>query len=203
MPVPDRSFFDAVYEGHAPWDVGDAQPDLLALLEEVPPTGPILDLGCGTGDLVIALARRGHRVIGIDFAAAAIDEARARAAALSDEEQASIRLELADALQPSAYAGSIGSVVDSGFYHLFEEPQRRALAGELRAALPPLGRYYMLGFAIEIPSADAPRRVAAEEITHIFTPEAGWSVLAARLARFVTKGFGDIPALAVCVQRKR
>jgi SAM-dependent methyltransferase len=200
---PDRAFFDAVYEGRAPWDVGAAQPDLLALLDELPPTEPILDLGCGTGDLVVALARRGHHVIGIDFAAAAIDEARRRAAALSEHERASIRLEVADALHPAAYAGSIGSAVDSGFYHLFEEPQRRPLAAELRAALPPLGRYYMLGFAIEIPSADAPRRVASEEIARIFTPEAGWTMVAVRPARFVTNGFGDIPALAVCLQRKR
>ena len=25
MPFPDRSFFDEVYQGRAPWDIGDAQ----------------------------------------------------------------------------------------------------------------------------------------------------------------------------------
>jgi SAM-dependent methyltransferase len=204
VPFPDRSFFDEVYEGRAPWDIGEAQPDLLALIDDFPSAGPILDLGCGTGDLVIALAQRGRRVIGIDFAATAIDEARLRAAeALSADELASIRFEVADALEPSAYAGSIGAVVDSGFYHLFHERERRALSGELRAALPIGGRYSMLGFAIEIPGSDAPRHVTAEEIPRIFTEEAGWAVLASRPARFLTNGFGDIPALAVCVGRNR
>jgi SAM-dependent methyltransferase len=203
VPYPDRSFFDEVYRGRAPWDIGDAQPDLLALIEELPPADPILDLGCGPGDLVIALARRGHRVIGIDFAAAAIEEARTRASAVPEWDQARIQFEVADALRPSAYAGSIRAIVDSGFYHLFEIARRRALAEELHAALPPGGRYYMLGFAIEIPSPDAPRQVTDAEIPRIFSEDAGWAVRAARPARFVTHGFGDIPALAVCVERGR
>jgi hypothetical protein len=105
-------------------------------------------------------------------------------------------------VRPSAYAGSVGGIVDSGFYHLFEAAQRRRLAEELREALPKGGRYYMLGFAIEIPSPDAPRQVSDTEIRDIFTAEAGWAVQASRPARFVTHGFGDIPALAVCAERR-
>ena len=201
MPFPDQSFFDEVYEGRPPWDIGDAQPDLLTLLEEFPPSGRILDLGCGTGDLAIALARRGRRVIGVDFAAAALAVARTRVSALSLEARALIELEVADAMHPSTYAGSIGAVVDSGFYHLFEAAQRRALADELRTALPIGGRYYMLGFAVAIPSPDAPRQVTTDEIPIVFPREGGWVVRASRDARFVTNGFGDIPALAVCVER--
>jgi SAM-dependent methyltransferase len=201
VPYPDRSFFDEVYRGRAPWDIRDAQPDLLALIDELPPTGPILDLGCGTGDLAIALARRGSRVIGVDFAAAAIEEATARAAALPPPERTRIRFEVADALRPSAYAGSVGAVVDSGFYHLFEIAQRRALADELSATLPVAGRYYLLGFSIEIPSPDVPRQVTDEEIASVFSAASGWAVRASRPARFVTHGLGEIPALAVCVER--
>jgi SAM-dependent methyltransferase len=203
VPYPDRSFFDEVYRGRAPWDIRDAQPDLLALIDEFPPTGPILDLGCGTGDLALALARRGRRVIGIDFAAAAIEEANARAAALPPPDRPRIRFEVADALRPSSFAGSVGAVVDSGFYHLFEMAQRRALADELRATLPREGRYYMLGFSIEIPSPDVPRRVTDEEIASVFSAASGWVVRASRPARFVTHGLGDIPALAVCTERVR
>jgi SAM-dependent methyltransferase len=202
VPYPDRSFFDDVYRGRAPWDIGDAQPDLLALIDALPPSGPILDLGCGTGDLAVALGRRGHAVIGIDFAAAAIEEARARASAQPQSVQALIRFEVADALRPSTYAAWIGAIVDSGFYHLFEGTQRRALAEELHAALPRGGRYYMLGFAIEIPSPESPRQVTDAEIASVFSERAGWMVRAARPARFVTIGFGDIPALAVCVERR-
>jgi SAM-dependent methyltransferase len=40
-----------------------------------------LDCGCGTGFLSLALAGRGHRVTGIDFAPAMLEAARAKAAA--------------------------------------------------------------------------------------------------------------------------
>ena len=203
MPFPDRAFFDEVYEGRAPWDIGDAQPDLVALLAEYPPPEPILDLGCGTGDLVIALASRGLPAVGIDFVPTAIDEARARAARLPPDLEALARFEVADALRPSSLPESFGSVVDSGFYHLFGAGDRRGLAGELRRTLPPGGRYYMLGFAIEIPSPDAPRQVTEAEISTVFSAEEGWAIRVARPARFATVGFGDIPALAVCLERER
>src|SRR5690348_9283496 len=59
--------------------------------------GPLdaLDAGCGTGFLGFELAARGHRVTGIDFAAAMLAEARRKAA----ERGASIRFEEADAEQ--------------------------------------------------------------------------------------------------------
>jgi SAM-dependent methyltransferase len=39
----------------------------------------ILDAGCGTGRVAIELARRGHRVVGIDAEPAMLDAARAKA----------------------------------------------------------------------------------------------------------------------------
>jgi ubiquinone/menaquinone biosynthesis C-methylase UbiE len=40
----------------------------------------VVDLGCGTGFLALELARRGHRVTGVDFAPAMIAAARGKAA---------------------------------------------------------------------------------------------------------------------------
>jgi SAM-dependent methyltransferase len=83
---PDpHAFFAAVYQAEAPWDIGAPQPALLELLAEVPPEGPILDVGCGSGDLGIALAQRGVEVLGVDFVEAAISQARAKAESLSAE----------------------------------------------------------------------------------------------------------------------
>ena len=53
----------------------------------------VLDVGCGTGFLTFELAARGHRVTGVDFAAAMIAEARRKAAALG----LAVALEEADA----------------------------------------------------------------------------------------------------------
>src|SRR5690606_4973053 len=95
---PDpRAFFDAVYQDVPPWDVGGPQPALEALLDEFPPAGPALDLGCGSGDQAIALARRGLEVVGVDFGEAAGEQARAKAAALPPELAGRLEFRVADA----------------------------------------------------------------------------------------------------------
>ena len=66
-----------------------------------------LDVGCGTGFLSLELAARGHRVTGIDFAPAMLEEARRKAA----ERGAAIRFEEADAEQLPFSAGSFDLVV--------------------------------------------------------------------------------------------
>jgi SAM-dependent methyltransferase len=45
--------------------------------------GPILDVGCGTGRLLLPLLRAGHQVVGIDLAPAMLARAAARVARLS------------------------------------------------------------------------------------------------------------------------
>ena len=55
--------------------------------------GPVLELGCGTGRVALHLARRGHRVTGIDSDAALVGELRQRASA----EALPVRAEQADA----------------------------------------------------------------------------------------------------------
>lgn len=197
---PGKAFFDAVYEDPAPWDIGAPQPDLMHLIDTFPPTDPLLDVGCGTGDLAIGLARRGWSVIGVDFADLAIETARARSSALSPEEHARVTFHVGDALRPSAWSGRIGAVIDSGFYHLFDDATRRAFVGELARSLPPGGRYYMLGFAVSLPAPDVPREVTAEEVRALFSEEQGWTVRALHTARFATAGFDDVPALALCAE---
>jgi hypothetical protein len=39
------------------------------------------------------------------------------------------------------------------------------------------------------------------EIPELFPEVEGWTVLASRAARFLTRGFGEIPALAPCMER--
>jgi SAM-dependent methyltransferase len=67
----------------------DATDDDAWLLDRC--TGPVLDLGCGPGRLVVALGRRGIPALGVDTSAVAVRRCRARGAAV-------LRRDLFDAL---------------------------------------------------------------------------------------------------------
>ncbi len=66
-----------------PWDTGIVPPEVRALAEgsQALPAGRALDVGCGTGVSAVYLAGRGWQVIGVDWVAAALKQARARSRA--------------------------------------------------------------------------------------------------------------------------
>lgn len=108
----DDIYRDAAGSGGPPWEIGGPQPALARVLDEV--TGAtVLDLGCGTGDLALALARRGHRATGVDISGVAIDAARAKAAAAG----LTVRFEVQDATRLSLPAAPYDAVFDSGLMH--------------------------------------------------------------------------------------
>lgn len=80
MPGPDRDFWQQRFErDETPWDRGASSPQLAAWLADgaLPAGGRIAVPGCGSGHEVATLARHGFDVIGLDYAAAAIDRSRA------------------------------------------------------------------------------------------------------------------------------
>jgi SAM-dependent methyltransferase len=198
---PDpQAFFDAVYRQTPPWDIGGPQPALEALLDELPPSGPVLDVGCGSGDHAIALARRGLHVVGVEIVAEAIAQARAKAQALSPELAERLDFQVADALRPSLLGRQFGAVVDSGFLHLFDPEAAERFAAELATSLRPGGRYYLLAFAVQFDIPNVPRAVTVEELQARFTPERGWRILAMREALFQNR-VATTPATCACVER--
>jgi SAM-dependent methyltransferase len=200
--VQSSDFFDSAYREKAPWDVGKPQPDLIALFDEYPPTGPVLEVGCGTGDLALAMAGRGLSVVGIDLAEAAIAQARAKAASAGPDIGRLVEFRVANAFHPAQMPGPFGAVVDAGFFHLFGTFERDCFVDELAIVLAGGGRYYMLGFDFDSPYPNTPRRVSESEVRERFAPERGWRILALRPARFVTRSArGDVAAVAACVER--
>jgi SAM-dependent methyltransferase len=198
---PDpHAFFDSVYREVPPWDVGGPQPALSSLFAEHPPVGPVLDVGCGSGDLAISLAEAGLQVLGIDFVEAAIEHARAKAVALPPEVARLLDFQVADALRPSLLGRRFGAVVDSGFFHLFEPEVCDGFVDDLVSALLPGGRYYLLAFAVEFPIPHGPRRVTEDEVRARFTAERGWRILALRPAEFGSR-VAPVPATAACIER--
>ncbi len=75
------SFWDYAYEvGITPWDVGYPPTELVSLVESgfLRPCRS-LDVGCGTGSLVIYLAEKGFDAYGLDISRVAIDKALEKA----------------------------------------------------------------------------------------------------------------------------
>lgn len=97
-----------------------------------------LDVGCGTGFLSFELAARGHRVTGIDFAAAMLDEAR-RKTSLSN---VPVRFEQGDAEHLPFADRSFDLVVCR--HVLWTLPHPEAAVAEWVRVLRPGGRLVVL-----------------------------------------------------------
>ncbi len=63
---PDEPGFNHAYGGTPPWDISRPQAECVRLEESGEIRGSVLDVGCGTGEHVLYLARRGHEAWGID-----------------------------------------------------------------------------------------------------------------------------------------
>jgi len=172
-----------------------------ALLAEYPPMDPILDVGCGSGDLAIYLAQLGHPVTGIDFVEAAITQAREKARSLPAETARRLDFQVADALHPSLLGRPFVSVVDSGFFHLFDPDQGDRFIDDLAQTLLPGGRYYLLAFDVEFSIPNLPRQVSAGELRARFTSERGWRILEVRPAEFLSRVAPPVPATTACIER--
>lgn len=195
------NFFNTVYQHTAPWDIGAPQPAMADLIEKYPPADPILDLGCGAGDLVIYLAKLGHPVVGIDFVESAIKNAHNKAATLPDAAAQAVRFQVADALKPSALQEKFGAVFDSGFYHLFNPDQCELLINEVASILKPHGCYYLHEFAIEFPVPNVPRHISMDEIQTQFTLEKGWRIKEIQSVEFLSRVAAPVPATCACIER--
>jgi SAM-dependent methyltransferase len=138
VPTLRGGDYDAMYRdtseaGRPPWEIGEPQPALAAVLDEELPGQRVLDIGCGSGELAIALARRGYEVTGIDFSPVAIDLARAKAA----DAGLAVRFEVGDATRLPAPAIPYDAVFDSGLLHSLHRNGGNA-AGAYLTLLPRL-----------------------------------------------------------------
>lgn len=195
------AFFNAVYQNTAPWDIGAAQPAMAALIHKFPPASPILDLGCGSGDLSIYLAQLGYQVVGIDFVESAIKSAQDKAGSLPPETAKYLRFQVADALKPSLLEQKFGAVMDSGFYHLFAPDQCEKLVDEIGSILLPHGCYYLHEFAIEFSGPNLPRRVSADEIRARFPAQKDWRIKEIQNVEFLSRVAPPVPATCACIER--
>lgn len=157
MSTPARDRFSDAYENRtAPWVIGEPQPAVVALESTGAFRGPILDAGCGLGEHTILLTSLGYDVLGVDFVTAAVEQARANAAAKGVD----ARFEVADATALPA-DGRYATILDSALFHVFGSDDRAAYVASLHGALAPGGVLHLLalsdtgrGFGPEVSESD-------------------------------------------------
>jgi ubiquinone/menaquinone biosynthesis C-methylase UbiE len=159
-------------KGIPPWQIDRPQPEVLQLIEQGKFESPVLDLGCGTGDNTIELARHGLVVEGLDAVHEALERARKKT------EQAGLKQSpefvLVDALRLAESGLKARTVLDCALFHTFSNEERKDYIRGLEAVLSPGGRLHILSFSELETRQPGPRRLSLSEITGSFG--AGWRV---------------------------
>ncbi|MDD4866650.1 MAG: class I SAM-dependent methyltransferase, partial [Mycobacterium sp.] len=102
------------FEGPPPWNIGEPQPELAALLAAGKFRSDVLDAGCGFAELSLALAAEGYTVVGIDLTPTAVAAASKAAA---DRGLTTATFVQADITSFGGYDGRFNTVVDSTLFH--------------------------------------------------------------------------------------
>lgn len=159
-------FAERYAAGDVPWDHADPPPEVLAFVPTLP-VGRALDLGCGFGRAALFMAGLGWRVDAVDFVAAAVDVARARAAAAGLADR--IRVHVGDITDLAFLDGPYDLALDVGSLHSLEAAELRAYHAELLRLLRP-GAAFLLFAHLDTPGAPAvgadPRRWLDESLLH-------------------------------------
>jgi SAM-dependent methyltransferase len=136
------------FEGPPPWNIGEPQPELAALIAAGKFRSDVLDAGCGVAELSLGLAAQGYTVVGIDLTPTAI-AAATKAAADRDLTTASFaQADITDfAGYPPGSAGRFSTVVDSTLFHSLPVEGRDGYLRSVHQAAAPGASYFVLVFA--------------------------------------------------------
>ena len=168
--------------GFTPWDghpLAQSVRDLVEGTVDAPalPAGSALEVGCGTGDCSIYLARHGWIVTAVDFVPKPLERARAKA----DAAGVTVNFVQADVTQLSqtGIGANFGLIVDNGCLHNMSDDDRDAYVREISAVAAPDARLLIVAF---VPGGRiGVRGVGRDEMEGRFAPN--WTLLSAGAER--------------------
>ncbi|HEX2285850.1 MAG TPA: methyltransferase domain-containing protein [Mycobacterium sp.] len=178
---PDR--FEEMYRDEStahglpastPWDIGGPQPVVQQLVAVGAIKGEVLDPGTGPGHHAIFYAANGYSTTGIDAAPTAIERAKQNA----DRAGVSVNFQVADATKLDGLEGRFDTVVDSAFYHVFNEEDelQQSYLKALHRATKPGARLYMFEFGgHNVNGLSLPRFIPEENFRQLL-PAGGWQI---------------------------
>lgn len=153
--------FNLWYLRRPPWDTGVSPPELLEFIDSHP-AGRALDLGCGTGTNLLALAHAGWQVIGVDFVLPAVRRARRRLARAGF----SADIRRGDVTDLGSLSGLFDLILDVGCYHSLPPAGRAAYRANLTRLLAPGGSFLLYAHMAADPGID---QGEIDNLTHLFS----------------------------------
>ena len=179
--------WDASYrDGSAPWDIGRPQAPFARVAKERGFEGPVLDVGCGTGEHALLAASLGLPVVGVDVAETALAMARQKAA----ERGLAAEFVAMDALGLESLRERLGrrfrTVLDCGLFHTFDNNEGVRYVASLASVTEPGAMLYVLCFSDRGPEV-GPHPVSEDEVRAAFGAESGWEVVALAAERIETR----------------
>lgn len=165
-----------------PWEIGRPQAAFVKLADEGRISGPVLDVGCGSGEIALFLASRGHRVAAIDLDETALAAARAKAS----QRSGTVEFISADALFLESLDGLFKTVIDCGCFHSLADTEREFYLDGLRQVVAVGGTVHLLVLSELEPGNYGPRRVTERELRDLF--EDGFVMESCQPAVFEVRG---------------
>jgi SAM-dependent methyltransferase len=130
--------------GEPPWNIGEPQPEINALIEAGEVTGTVLDAGCGHAETSLKLAALGHTVVGLDLSHTAI--AAAKKSAKERGLSGKATYEAADISSFTGYDGRFDTIIDSTLFHSMPVELRDGYLSSILRAAAPGAKYIVLVF---------------------------------------------------------
>ena len=198
MTVED-GYRERYKSGDTPWDVGKPDFNLIEVVTSKPILScKALDIGCGTGDNAIWLARNRFQIMGTDTSDIALEKAKEKASNADVE----CHFMLVDFLKNKIDGAPFGFVFDRGCFHSFSSKNdRRRFARNVAAHLEKSGLWLTIaGNADEHREDPGPPQRTAEDI--VLAVEPYFEILSLTSSHFESNRLNP-PRAWRCLMQKR
>lgn len=185
--------------GDVPWDINRPDLNLINTVKSIPiKKCKALDVGCGTGDNSIWLAKNGFEVTGTDIAELAIESARRKAL------QAKVKCTFiaVDFLTSKIVGAPFGFAFDRGCFHSFDsDTERKKYAKNVASYLEKGGLWLsLIGNADDSPREIGPPQRTAENIVRAVEQ---YFVILSLTSGYFDSNSTDSAKAWICLMRKR
>ncbi len=157
---------EGAFVGPPPWNIGEPQPELAALMSAGRFRGDVLDAGCGYAELSLALAADDYTVVGIDLTPTAV---AAATKAAQDRGLANATFVQDDITSFTGFDERFNTVVDSTLFHSLPVEGRDGYLRSVHRAAAPGASYFVLvfdkgAFPPDMDAVTKPNEVTEDEL---------------------------------------